>query len=434
MLNLLHIVIKSRGTALGAVVNSPSNRMTMKSKKVTFENAEGHKLSARIELPVDERPHAFALFSHCFTCSKSLTAVRQITRALAMSGFGTLSFDFTGLGDSEGEFEATNFSTNISDLVAAAQFLEVNYEAPSLLVGHSLGGTAIMHASELIPSARAVVTVGSPYQPKHVAHLFTGSLEDMERDGQAEVSIGGRPFCIQRQFVQDIESKDSATVVKGLGKAFLIFHSPQDRVVGIDNAADMYAVAKHPKSFVSLDGADHLLMNKADAEYVGEVIASWTKRYIPVPSPESVTTESRLVASSTENKFTVEIQTGSHRFLGDEPLDVDGHDAGPTPYDFLLASLGTCTTMTVKMYADFKKIPYDQIRTHVSHQKAYAHDQKAADGKGQQIDELERKLEVTGDLTDQQREKLLQIADKCPVHRTFERGIQVKTDWLEPNS
>lgn len=404
----------------------------MRSTKIHFKNQQGQQLSARLELPVDERPHAYAIFAHCFTCSKSLTAVRQITRGLALSGFGTLSFDFTGLGDSEGTFEQTNFTTNISDLVAAAKYLATSHQAPALLIGHSLGGTAVLHASEQIHSAKAVVTIGSPFQPEHVTHLFTESMDELEAKGQAEVSIGGRPFCIHQQFVQDIRNRDSVTVASDLGKALLLLHSPQDTIVGIQNAAELYHAARHPKSFVSLDGADHLLMNKEDAHYAGEVIGSWVRRYVPKPKPSQIPTSSRLVASSTENKFTTELQVGNHRLLGDEPTEVEGHDAGPSPYDFLMASLATCTTMTVKMYADFKNIPYQQIRTHISHEKVYADDQKASEGNGQQIDHLDRQLEIIGDeLTEAQREKLLSIANRCPVHRTFEKGIKVSTQLKE---
>ncbi len=405
----------------------------MRSKKVTFHNAEGVKISASIELPVDERPHSFALFAHCFTCSKNLQAVKLIARSLTQQGIGVMRFDFTGLGNSAGNFSDTNFGTNISDLVTAADFLAEHYLAPEIMIGHSLGGTATLYAARQVASAKAVVTIGSPYDPGHVAHLLDGGKEELDLKGEASVHIGGRPFTIKKQFLDDLEKRDSSGVVSSLGKSLLIMHSPQDKIVEIENAAHMYTKARHPKSFVSLDGADHLLSNPEDAIYVGNLIGSWARRYIHIPPTQELENRSHLVARSTDAKFLTELKVNGHQFLADEPEDVGGINAAPAPYDYLLAALGACTTMTVKMYADFKKIDLHEIRVHLSHEKKYAENQQNPDDPHGKIEVIQRQIELIGNLTPEQRTRLFEIANRCPVHKTLTADLKVESVLLATN-
>lgn len=250
------------------------------TKKITFKNEKGQTLAARLELPKNSTPRAYALFAHCFTCNKNLTAVRTIGRTLTQKNIAVLRFDFTGLGESEGDFESTNFSSNIEDLYSAASFLAENYEAPSLLIGHSLGGAAVLFASKKISSVRAIATIGAPSNPEHVSHLFKNSVEEINDSGKAIVAIGGREFTIQKHFLEDIQDKNIKHQLEDFKNSILVMHSPQDTTVGIENAAEIYKAARHPKSFVSLNGADHLLSNKKDSEYVGQIIATWADRYL----------------------------------------------------------------------------------------------------------------------------------------------------------
>lgn len=250
----------------------------MPSERIRFPNAQGHALAARLDLPEDA-PKAYAIFAHCFTCSKNLRASRSVSQALTGEGWGVLRFDFTGIGRSEGEFAATTFSTNLQDLEAAAGYLAEHHGPPCLLVGHSLGGAAVVHAAHAIPSVRAVATIGAPYDPGHVKHLFQAHTETIREEGEAEVSIGGRPFRIRREFLDDLEREGLVEVVRGLRRALLVLHAPRDTIVGIENAAHLFEAARHPKSFISLDTADHLLSDEADADYAGRVIAAWAERY-----------------------------------------------------------------------------------------------------------------------------------------------------------
>lgn len=401
----------------------------MKNQKVTFENKDGHKLTARIELPADRKPLGFALFAHCFTCTKNLSAVRNLSRALTGEGFGIMRFDFTGLGESEGDFADTNFSGNIQDLQAAAAYLEENHAAPSLLIGHSLGGAAVLYAAAKMDSVSAVATIGAPADPKHVTRLMTHGLDEINTKGYAEVSIGGRPFTIKKQFIEDLKAVDMPGVLKNLRKALLIAHSPQDKIVGIDNAAEIFKSAKHPKSFVSLDGADHLLSKTEDSNYIGGVIASWAKRYINLREDEKPDTHLQIVASlGSEEKFTTQIKAGKHYLTGDEPESYGGNDFGPTPYDFVSAGLATCTAMTIRMYANRKKWKVKEVNVHIKHDKVHAEDcSKCENDTGSKIDRFTREIELTGDLDEKQREKLLEIANKCPVHKTLLSEINIET-------
>lgn len=405
----------------------------MKTNKIKFTNKEGIALTARLELPADRKPGSYALFAHCFTCNKNLSAVRNISRALTSSGFGVLRFDFTGLGESDGDFADTNFSSNIQDLQAAAAYLEKNYTAPSLLIGHSLGGAAVLYAAAKMDSVKAIATIGAPSDPKHVTHLITHGLDEITTKGYAEVSIGGRPFTIKKQFIDDLKAVDMPSVLKKLRKAVLITHSPQDNIVGIDNAAEIFKHARHPKSFVSLDGADHLLSKTEDSAYIGNVIANWAKRYIPFEDKETPATHLQVVASlREENKFTTDIKAGDHFLTGDEPEAYGGNNFGPTPYDYVSSGLATCTAMTIRMYADRKKWKIKEVIVHINHDKVHGEDcGKCENDPGSKIDRFIREIEIIGDLDEKQRQRLLEIANKCPVHKTLLSEITVETKLKE---
>lgn len=400
----------------------------MNIQKVTFKNNDGLDLKGRLELPTHQKPHNFVLFAHCFTCNKNLSAVRNISRALTAKGFGVLRFDFTGLGESSGDFENTNFSGNILDLIEASKYLEENYAAPTLLIGHSLGGAAAIFAADAIDSIKAVATIAAPSNPDHVQHLLKSNLEEINTTGKAVVNLGGRDFTIKKQFLDDIKSKSLPEIAKNLNKALLILHSPQDRIVGIKNAEDLYIAAKHPKSFVSLDGSDHLLMQKEDSIYVGELIASWAKRYIPIPENDILKTTHDVVASlAKEEGFTTQLRSGNHNLIADEPLSFGGNDFGPSPYDYVSAGLSACTAMTVQMYAKRKQWDLDNIEVHTSYSKTHAEDCANCEENSTKIDTFKRTIKLTGQLDDKQIKRLLQIADKCPVHKTLHSVAQIIT-------
>jgi len=404
----------------------------MKSQKVNFKNAEGKELTGRIQLPVDHRPVHFAVFAHCFTCSKDLKAVRNITLALAQKGFGVLRFDFTGLGESEGEFADTNFTSNVNDIKAAIDFLEENYRKPSLLVGHSLGGTAVLMAGSQAKSIEAIATIGAPCEPEHVLNLIKSDIEEIKKQGKATVVIGGREFNIKDQFIKDIENQGMHKILDSMrGKALLIMHSPQDNTVGVENAREIYNSAHHPKSFVSLDGADHLLSNKEDSLYAGEMIACWVQRYLSATDQEEkIDTQSQVVAKIDEGPFLTEILADGHHLLADEPESVGGSDIGPSPYGLLSSGLGACTAMTLKMYANRKEWPLEEAWVHLNFDNDYYEDCKNCEDDEKKIGKFERLVELKGDLDDKQRERLLQIANKCPVHKTLEQGVTIETKLI----
>jgi len=407
----------------------------MRNQKITFPGAGGSELSARLSLPPDGDVVACALFAHCFTCSKDLKPVVNISRALTQQRIAVMRFDFTGLGESEGDFADTTFSSNIADLVAAAAHMEREFEAPAILVGHSLGGAAVLQAAAQIESVRAVATIGAPFDPAHVTHLFEGSLAEIEEYGEADVVLAGRRFTVGQQFVQDLDGHHMEKAIGSLGRPLLIFHSPVDQVVGIDNAALIYKAARHPKSFVSLDDADHLLLDERDSLYVGSVLAAWARRYLEAP-PEPDTLDglrldNRVAVRTATGAFRTEILARGHSLIADEPAAVGGENLGPTPYDLLAAALGACTTMTLRMYADRKKWPLQEALVRLKHSRIHAEDEAHVDDDDARLDRLTRELSLVGPLTDEQRERLLEIADRCPVHRTLSGGVRIETELFE---
>ena len=375
---------------------------------------------------------AYALFAHCFTCSKDLRAASRIAATLTDAGYAVLRFDFTGLGSSEGEFANTNFSSNVGDLVAAADWLRAEYRAPQLLVGHSLGGAAAVVAGGQIDEVRAVATIGAPSDTEHVSHLFDHALDTIEADGAAEIELSGRRFTITRQFLDDLRSGGVVAAATSLRKALLVLHSPIDNTVAVDHAAALYQAARHPKSFVALDGADHLLADHADAEFAADMIGTWAKRFLvneAPAAPEPRPTAQVVLAETTQGTFLNHVVVGRHRFLADEPESYGGFDAGPSPYDFLATALGACTSMTLRMYADRKEMPLDRVTVEVEHDKVHLDDAGRVDeSKPGRIDRFRRVLHVEGDLDAEQRASLLRIADRCPVHRTLEQSSHIATD------
>jgi uncharacterized OsmC-like protein/fermentation-respiration switch protein FrsA (DUF1100 family) len=402
----------------------------MRSERFNFSNAKGEQLAAKLDLPLG-KPTAYALFAHCFTCGKDNLAAKRIAERLTIHGIAVLRFDVTGLGGSEGEFANTHFSSNVDDLVAAADHLRKAYGAPAILIGHSLGGAAVLAASHRIPEVRAVVTIAAPYDPSHVTGLFKEHIEKIKEQGEVEVTLAGRPFTIKREFLDDVAGKKLDDYLATLRKALLVFHSPTDDLVGIESASHIFGAAKHPKSFVSLAGADHLLSKASDAVYVANVIAAWAERYLDQPevmSEAEVEAGLVLVRETHGGKFQQEILTGPHRLLADEPVKLGGLDSGPGPYDFLLAGLGTCTSMTIRLYADFKKIPLENVSVRLSHEKKiHAKDCETCDTKVSKVDHIERAITLEGPLDGEQRKRLMEIADKCPVHQTLESKIDIRT-------
>lgn len=398
----------------------------MSFEKLRFENPDGDALAARLDFPKGESPCAFALFAHCFTCSKDLRAVGAISRALNRQGIAVLRFDFTGLGESEGDFADTNFSSNIDDLVVAADFLADQYEAPRILVGHSLGGAAVLQAAHRIESVQAVSTIAAPYDPEHVTRHIEDAVEDIKAKGEARITLAGRTFTIRKQFLDDLAATRMEDTIQTLDRALLIFHSPVDRTVGVDNAGRIFQAAKHPKSFVSLDDADHLLTDQTDAEYVGVMLGAWAGKYVDHSRSEPKQTQGQ-VRTRTGEAYRTEIQARRHSLIGDEPEEAGGSDEGPTPYDYLLSALGSCTGMTLRMYADRKEWPLDETIVRLSHEKIHAKDCEHCETEKGRVDHIDREIEVRGDLSSTQRERLLEIANKCPVHRTLNSEIDVNS-------
>lgn len=402
----------------------------MKSKSLEIKKSNGEIIRGKLELPTDQHPKAFALFAHCFTCNKDLRAVRNISFALTQEGFAIMRFDFTGLGESEGDFVDTNFSSNVEDLVQVSNYMEENGQAPKLLIGHSLGGAAAIFAASKIKSIEALATIGAPSQVNHVQHLFSEKISDIKESGKAEVNISGRKFSISNQFLKDLEAQNMKNVLKDLRKALLILHSPQDKIVGIDNASEIYENAWHPKSFVTLDQADHLLYKESDSRYVGQLIASWAGRYINVEKKKALKSKNQVLARLDDDAFSTEILAAGHHLVADEPEEVGGNHFGPSPYDLLLSSLGACTAMTVKMYAKRKNWDLEAIEVHLNHKKDYAHDGTHCEEKGSKIDHIEKQIKLEGNLDESQQKRLMEIADKCPVHKTLHQEVSIKTERI----
>ena len=400
--------------------------MAANAQRVEFPGHSGATLAARLDLPGGP-VRGYALFAHCFTCSKDLMAARTIAADLARTGIAVLRFDFTGLGSSEGEFASTNFTSNIADLIAAADYLRDHYQAPSVLIGHSLGGAAVLAVAGQIPEVAAVVTIGAPADPSHVLHQLGSSLAEIEDKGEAQVRLGAKTFTIRRQFVEDVRRRALREAVSAMKKPLLILHSPLDQVVGVDNATRIFLAAKHPKSFVSLDRADHFLSDPKDAAFAAQVISGWLPRYLAADAPQGdEPIEHVRVMETGVGKFQNAVQAGRHRLFADEPQSVGGADTGPSPYDFLSIALGACTAMTLRLYAERKQLDLGRIQVDVSHQKLHVQDGVAGGGGGK-IDVFHRVICVDTDLSDEMRAKVVEIAGKCPVHRTLEAGSKVET-------
>jgi uncharacterized OsmC-like protein/fermentation-respiration switch protein FrsA (DUF1100 family) len=403
----------------------------MPTERFQFTSSGGDQLAATLDLP-ERKPLAYALFAHCFTCGKDVLAARRIAVALAAKGIAVLRFDFTGLGSSEGDFANSTFSSNVADLVKAADHLRETRKAPAILIGHSLGGAAILAAAGQIPDAKAVVTIAAPSDPAHVTGLFKDRIEDIRKQGDVEVSLAGRPFHITSQFLDDIAEHGLMAHVTNLHKALLIMQSPTDDTVGIDNATRIFVAAKHPKSFVSLAGADHLLTGRRDAAYVADVIAAWAERYIdpvvPAQAKDSGAAPRNVVVRETRNSRLQQIiSIGPHQMLADEPVAAGGEDSGPGPYDFLLAGLGACTSMTMRLYAERKSLPLERVTVTLKHSKIHAEDCAQCETRAGMLDQIDRSIAMEGALDAEQRGKLMEIADKCPVHRTLTSEIHIVT-------
>ena len=393
--------------------------------KIRFTNRLGITLTGNLELPPGGAWQATALFAHCFTCTRNIKAARNISRALADAGFAVLRFDFTGLGESEGDFSDTDFSSNLDDLEDAAAWVADELDSPQLLVGHSLGGAAALAVAERLQSVRAVATLAAPSSADHILTQFGEDLDQIEAEGSAEVKLAGRPFRIRRDFVEDARSHSIEERLKKLRRALLILHSPVDKTVGIENAQKIFAAALHPKSFVSLDNADHLLSNNADSRYAGQVISAWASRFLELDRREPV--ESVKVFGRTADKFLCRVQAGRHELLADEPERHGGEDQGPDPYRYLASALGTCTVMTLNMYARQKKLDIELVTCEVIHDRVHADDCTDCEDSKRKIDRLQRVIAIEGNLDDDQRARMLEIADRCPVHRTLENGILVES-------
>ncbi len=396
-------------------------------QKIEFPGSSGTTLAGLLETP-DARPLATALIAHCFTCGKDIAAASRIARSLVKQGYAVMRFDFTGLGNSDGDFANTNFSSNVQDLVAAADYLREQGLSPSVLIGHSLGGTAVLNAADAIPESKGVVTIGSPADAQHVANQFSCEIDEINDHGQATVNLAGRAFTIKKQFLDDI-SNTSVERIGKMKKALLVLHSPIDETVSISEAERIYKAAHHPKSFVSLDNANHLLTRAQDAEYVANLISSWSSRFLPgADDTRPEVAKGEVSVSERDHKFTLDVYSDSHHWRADEPTGVGGNNTGPDPYEHLLAAVGSCSAMTVRMYASRKKWPLENVQITLRHNRKHVTDCEGCDEKPMQLDVIERDIELTGDLSDEQRKRLLEIADKCPVHKTLTGQLEIRTN------
>ena len=407
--------------------------------KFEFENRNGEKLSGSLEQLSDGPSRGVALFAHCFSCGKNVLAATRVSRDLRDRGFTVLRFDFTGLGESEGDFADTNFSTNVEDLRAAIDAMRQQNIAPEILIGHSLGGAAVLYLADEIKEVKLVATIGAPSEARHVVRLFDEpALQQIEESGQAQVSLGGRPFTIKKQFIDDVTETSVLKRLESSRKPLLICHSPTDNVVGIDNAEKIYHAAKHPKSFVSLDGADHLLSQKHDAEFVAAVIANWASRYLGLfeeSSEQSVDASNdaphgSVTVTERDKVFTQDIVAGPHKLVADEPESFGGSDLGVTPYDLLLSALGACTSMTLRMYAKRKGLDVDTIEVNLQHNRIEASDCEHCEDQPGKVDQIQRRIRISGDITEAQQQRMLEIANKCPIHRTLLNQKQITSELV----
>ena len=405
--------------------------------KALFNNEQGQELAGLLETP-DKPTNTYAIFAHCFTCSKDIAAASRITRALAQQGIAVLRFDFTGLGNSDGDFANTNFSSNVEDLISAATYLEKNYDAPVMLIGHSLGGAAVLAAAQSINSIKALVTIGAPATGQHVEHLFSDAKDVILNEGEAVVNLANRKFTIKKQFIDDINSHNDTDHIQQLNSALLVLHSPIDDTVSIDEAATIYFAAKHPKSFISLDKADHLLTRREDSEYVASVVASWAGRYLDLAETNAEQSSGTAPAVSSgevfiteqNQNFTRKIFTENHQLIADEPLSYGGLNLGPNPYEYLLTSLGACTSMTIRMYANRKQLKLENVEITLKHDRIHAEDCSDCEQQTGLVDTINKKIRLYGDLTDEERQRLLEIADKCPVHKTLHNEIKITSELI----
>ncbi|MDG1944672.1 MAG: alpha/beta fold hydrolase [Halioglobus sp.] len=408
--------------------------MSGRRTKLEFSGTDGLKIAGLLETP-DGAPRAFALFAHCFTCGKDVVAASRIARSLVARGYAVMRFDFTGLGGSDGDFANSNFSSNIADLIHAADYLREHYRAPALLIGHSLGGAAVLAAAHAVSEAVGVVTIGAPSDPRHVTAQFACDLKAIERDGSAQVSLAGRPFTIKKQFLDDLEHQHQQEKIAHLKKALLVFHSPVDVTVSISEAEQIYRMAKHPKSFVSLDDADHLLTKSRDSEYVAVTIAAWASRFITdaaaVVQEETSLSSGHVMVCEKNKNFTRTVLSDHHVWLADEATSVGGSDLGPDPYEHLLAALGTCTSMTIRMYANHKKIPLDAVTVELEHDRQHVKDCEGCSSEPRKIEILRKIITLKGEFSDQERQRLLEIADRCPVHQTLHGDLKIITELVK---
>jgi uncharacterized OsmC-like protein/fermentation-respiration switch protein FrsA (DUF1100 family) len=396
------------------------------SRKISFPSATGGNLSARLDVPTS--PRAFALFAHCFTCGKDIFAAVRIAEGLTSRGIAVLRFDFTGIGSSEGEFANTNFSSNVGDLVAAARYLGQNHAAPSLLIGHSLGGAAVLAAAPHVPEATSVVTIGAPSSAAHVTHHFAADLAKIAEEGKAEVKLAGRTFTITKQFLDDIAGQNFLDGLANMKKALLVCHAPRDEYVGIDNATAIFSAARHPKSFLSLDTADHLVTKREDAIYLADVIAAWSSRYLPAADAAAALPPGLVeVRETLTGPLAQQVRAGRHVFMAGEPVSVGGDDAGPGPYDYLLAALGACTSMTMRLYAERKGIKAERFSVRLSHRRVHAADCVDCETKEGNIGVITRDIVIDGDVPEAARARLMEIADRCPVHETLTHEIKIRS-------